>query len=89
MSTFQLIIIALAFVYVISSLYFSISGRILARKREKRKMKDVKNSWILKTRLKFSQTELVQSPQRMTDLIQLSEVGLLRQMTTKFNLMQP
>ena len=36
MSTFQLIIIALAFVYVISSLYFSISGRILARKREKK-----------------------------------------------------
>jgi uncharacterized protein YeeX (DUF496 family) len=36
MSTFQLIIIALAFVYVFSSLYFSISGRILARKREKK-----------------------------------------------------
>lgn len=36
MSTFQLIIIALAFVYVVSSLYFSISGRILARKREKK-----------------------------------------------------
>lgn len=34
MSTFQLIIIALAFVYVVSSLYFSISGRILTRKRE-------------------------------------------------------
>ena len=34
MSTFQLIIITLAFVYVVSSLYFSITGRILTRKRE-------------------------------------------------------
>jgi len=36
MSTFQLIIIALAFVYVIFFLYFSISGRILNRKDRKR-----------------------------------------------------
>lgn len=36
MSTFQLIIVALIAVYVVSSLYFSISGRILARKREKK-----------------------------------------------------
>ena len=34
MSTFQLIIIALAFVYVVSFLYFSISGRIHNKKRE-------------------------------------------------------
>lgn len=36
MSTFELIIVALIAVYVVSSLYFSISGRILARKREKK-----------------------------------------------------
>jgi len=36
MSTFQLIIVALAVVYVISSLYFSISGRILAKKNEQK-----------------------------------------------------
>ena len=36
MSTFELIIVALALVYVVFSLYFSISGRILARKREKK-----------------------------------------------------
>lgn len=34
MSTFELIIIALALVYVVSFLYFSISGRILNKKRE-------------------------------------------------------
>ena len=34
MSTFQLIIIALAFVYVVSFLYFSISGMIHNKKRE-------------------------------------------------------
>lgn len=36
MSTFQIIITVLAIVYVISSLYFSISGRILAKKREEK-----------------------------------------------------
>lgn len=36
MSTFQLIIITLAIVYVFSFLYFSISGRILNRKQAER-----------------------------------------------------
>lgn len=36
MNLFQLIIAVSVVVYVLSSLYFSISGRILARKREKK-----------------------------------------------------
>jgi len=36
MNTFELIIITLALVYVVSSLYFAISGRVLARKKEKK-----------------------------------------------------
>lgn len=39
MNTFELIIIILAIVYVVSSLYFTISGRILARKHEKKEDK--------------------------------------------------
>lgn len=36
MSTFELIIVALIAIYVFTSLYFSISGRKLAQKREKK-----------------------------------------------------
>ena len=36
MSTFELVIVALALIYVVSSLYFSISGRILTERREKK-----------------------------------------------------
>lgn len=34
MNTFQLIIVILVFIYVVGSLYFSITGRILAHRRE-------------------------------------------------------
>ena len=36
MSTFELIIVVLVFVYVVSTLYFLISGRILTKKKEKK-----------------------------------------------------
>ena len=36
MSTFQTIIVILAIIYVVASLYFSISGRILARRKDEK-----------------------------------------------------